>query len=112
MTELINTAVVHCLAKIMPLSSETTLKEIFFKACRGNELNKVRSVLTLDADVNWRDADGLSGVHFAARYNFGELLELLLAHTGVDVNIRHLIIQTPLIVACEWGHEDIVRRLC
>ena len=54
----------------MPLSSETTLKEIFFKACRGNELNKVRSVLTLDADVNWRDADGLSGVHIAARYNF------------------------------------------
>ena len=70
MTELINTAVVHCLAKIMPLSSETTLKEIFFKACRGNELNKVRSVLTLDADVNWRDADGLSGVNIAARYNF------------------------------------------
>merc|ERR1712062_299414 len=97
----------------MPLSPETTVKEIFLKACERNELNKVRSVLTLDADVNWRkDNIGWSGLHIAARDNYGELLELLLAQTGVDVNIRDNLNNTPLMLACSQGRENIVRRLC
>ena len=35
----------------MPLPSEITVKETFLKACQGNELNKVRSVLIFDADT-------------------------------------------------------------
>ena len=35
----------------MPLSSEIKVKETFLKACQGNELNKVRSVLIFDADT-------------------------------------------------------------
>ena len=58
------------------------------------------------------DHYGMSGLHMAARNNYGELLELLLAQNGVDVNIRTNINWTPLMVACGWGHENIVRRLC
>ena len=69
--------------------------------------------LARGADVHWsRDLDGWSGLHSAARFNNGELLELLLAQTGVDVNIRDNRNTTPLMFACISGHENIVRRLC
>ena len=80
----------------------------------------MRELLSKGADVNWRadedeDEDlvgGEAGLHFAADYNYGELLELLLAQTGVNVNIRDNHNWTPLMFACARGHENIVRRLC
>ena len=81
----------------------------------------VRELLSSGADVNWRqdygwsgvdDARGNSGLHIAATHNYGELLELHLAQTEVDVNIKAKYSSTPLMVACSWGHENIVRRLC
>ena len=81
-------------------------------ACDENNLSMVRDLLSSGADVNWRDDGGRAGLHSAACRNYGELLELLLAQTGVDVNIRTKCNATPLMSACYWGHANIVRRLC
>merc|ERR1712183_52064 len=90
-----------------------TMKDLYLQACEKNNHSGVRELLSRGADVNWRrDADGWSGLHFAARHNYGGLLELLLAQTGMDVNIRTNNYWTPLMVACIKGHENIVRRLC
>ena len=93
---------------------DSTLKERYFKGCAENDHSLVRKLLSSGADVNWRrrEGDGWSGLHIAARDNYGELLELLLAQTGVDVNIRDNINMTPLMWACILGQENIVRRLC
>ena len=96
----------------MPHSDYMTLKQIFLESCEGNEFNKVRSALTLDADVNWHDDDGWTGLHFAAHHNYEELLELLLVQTGVNVNMKDNNKETPLLKACYEGRENIVRRLC
>ena len=93
------------------LSPETTVKELFLKACEENDLHKVQFFFSLGADVNWREDDGCSGLHWAASRNYGELLGLLLGKTGVDVNIRDIMGVTPLMVACASGHENIVRTL-
>ena len=69
--------------------------------------------MVLGANVNWkRESDGWSGLHIAALMNYGELLELLLSQPGVDVNITNKKSSTPLMVACRYGRENIVRRLC
>ena len=98
----------------MALSRHTAVREIFLQACERNELVTLQHIFARGgADVNWRrDATGWAGLHFAAQDNYGELLELLLAQTGVDVNIRTNRNWTPLMVACWKGHENIVRRLC
>ena len=87
-------------AKMALLSPDTTVKELFLKACEDNDLSKVQYIFPLGANVNWMD--GWSGLHWAASQNYGELLELLLGKTGVDVNIRDKYRVTPLMSACIW----------
>ena len=89
------------------------LQSQYCKACEENNPSLVRELLSKGADVNWsRRKDGWSGLHIAACGNYGELLELLLAQTGVDVNIRTNEDRTPLMLACMEGHDNLVRRLC
>jgi len=100
----------------MALSPDISIKELFLQSCQSNDLNKVRYILLLGADVNWRRDDntglaGWAGLHWAAGRNYGELLELLLTQTGVNVNITDSNNVTPLMFACALGHENIVRRL-
>ena len=97
----------------MALPPDTTIKEIFLTACERNDLQKVQLLLGFGVDVNWkRHVGACSSLHIAVSKNSGELLELLLAQTGVDVNIRSNANVTPLMVACNRGHENIVSRLC
>ena len=93
----------------MGLSEQTTVKELFLRSCKKNDVSAARYFLSLGADVNWKGV--WAGLHWAARDNFRELLELLLTQTGVDVNITNDCQQTPLMLACSNGHENIVRRL-
>ena len=112
-----------------------TVKESFFAACEENFLLEVQDMFNLGADVNWRDTKGWAGLHIAAAKNYRRLLELLLAQTGVEVNINirtddswHLLLHndndswqwllhndndscTPLMIACQEGHQEILRRL-
>jgi len=62
--------------------------------------------------VNWTCISGGSGLHMAARENSMELLELLLSQPDVDFNLWNQYNYTPLELACERGHANIVRRLC
>ena len=88
------------------------MKDSYLEACEENNISLVRELVSSGVDVSWRrDNDGSSGLHIAALGNYGELLELLLAQTGVDVNIRNNDNITPLMLACGWDHENIVRRL-
>ena len=82
---------------VSPISSP--LKDRFLKSCYDNDVNEVRHSLGLGANVNWQggvDSDGESGLYFAAKKNYGELLELLLSQPGVDVNITINNNGTPL----------------
>ena len=97
----------------MSLPPERVASDLFLSACESNDLNIVRHLLPLGADVNSRkENDGLSGLHFAARDNYGDLLELLLSQAGVDVNIATKKNAKPLMLACFCGHDNIARRLC
>ena len=97
----------------MTLSPDTTIKDLFLESCVINDVNKVRHILAIGANVNWKiDSCGMSGLHIVAACNYGELLELLLSQPGVDVNITDDGNCSPLMEACYRGHETIVRRLC
>ena len=99
--------------EINPNSGSEVKKVRYLAACESNLVDEVRLLLDSGADVNWRrEEDGQTGLHLAALYNYQELLELLLAQTGVKVNISDQNYRTPVMTACLVGHGNIVRRLC
>ena len=83
------------------------MKGLYLRACRDNNRFCVRVLLFFGANVNWRNIGGMTGLHLTALHNYGELLEVLLAHPRVDVNIRNNGSWTPLMEACMYsGQED------
>ena len=95
------------------------LKEDFLQHCRDNNLAGVTDCLSRGVDVNTVSEDGRwSGLTIAAEKNYPELLEILLSHPDVEMNITTDLNRwgsrtpmTALMFACEAGNSDIVSRL-
>ena len=63
---------------------QLSVREEFLSTCCDNNLTAVAQWLSQGADVNWRDEDGMSGLHWAAVNNYGDLLSLLLGQTKAE----------------------------
>ena len=97
----------------LSLSPDLSTRNLFLKACEKGDLELVRVLLSRGANVNWREEvdDLQSGLHIAAHRGDGDLLDLLLAQPGVEVNIKDSERSTPLMWACIFGKENVVRKL-
>ena len=97
----------------LSLSADLSTRNVFLKACEEGDLELVRVLLARGANVNWREEvdDLQSGLHIAAHRGDGDLLDLLLAQPGVEVNIKDSERSTPLMWACIFGKENVVRKL-
>ena len=101
----------------MSLSPTLDCKRKFFEACLDGNDEEVRNLFAKGAQVNWRDDldsywNQETGLHYAAGGNHGDLVDLLLAQPGVDVNMQTKQDEvTPLMIACSRGFEEITRKL-
>jgi len=94
------------------LSPNLPTKDLFLQACEEGNLELARVLLANGAAVNWVSGDtSWSGLHYAVRGGHGELLDLLMAQPGVEVNIKAKHGITPLMFACFSGKENFVRKL-
>ena len=95
-----------------PIARTKTVLDLFLDASRAGDLELVRNLLRWGADVNWQDvADELrTGLHCAAIMEHGDVVDLLLAQPGVDVNIRDEYNETPLMIACYPETSEIIFR--
>ena len=62
------------------------------------------------SDVNWKDQNGKTLLHYAAWKGHKEIAELLIAN-GADVNAMNMWGGTPLQWAARGGHKEIVELL-
>ena len=81
------------------------LRDTFIQACNSNDLEEVRKCLSKGVDVNTVDIDLGSGLSIAAFHNNLALLELLLAHPDIDVNLEDDNDDSPLSVAMNKDHQ-------
>ena len=98
----------------MSLSPTLTTRGLFLEACDEGDLELARVLLARGADVNWSGGTKgylASGLHYAARDENADLLDLLLAQPGLDVNIKDYRKTTPLMEACVRGSENSLRKL-
>ena len=97
----------------MKLTKNTTVRALFLRACEDEDLDKVRTILSYGANVNWREQHlGWSGLHWAINNDSARLFELFLSYRGIDVNTADAELETPLMRACQLGLAQMVRSLC
>jgi len=80
-----------------------------FLAVRKNNVKAAEKSLALGVNVNAADDKGLVPLHYAAAYNYPEMVKWLLAH-GADVNKTNKWLWTPLHYAL--GCDHVTDKLC
>ena len=80
------------------------------QAVKRGDATGVREILGRDADVNVRQGDGATALHWAAHLNDLETVDLLL-RAGADVDAANDLGVTPLWVAATAGSAAMVAKL-
>ncbi|KAF0720699.1 Aste57867_124 [Aphanomyces stellatus] len=91
----------------LDLQDEDTLHTPLHMAIIMGNKSMARRLIESGADVELRDAEGLTPLLWATIRGFLETVGLLLLH-GADVNGRDSTGMTPLHVACFKGYMDLV----
>jgi ankyrin repeat protein len=79
-------------------------------AAQNSDLARARTLLARNADINSRQVDGMSALHWAAQKDDEELARLLI-RAGADANATNNYGITPLFLACQNGDSAIVEAL-
>ena len=71
----------------------------------------VKKLLASGANVNCKSEFGYSPLRYAVRYNYTEVVSLLMGVPGLDIETKDSDNRGPLHFACENGNVDIARML-
>jgi uncharacterized protein len=79
-------------------------------AARHQDKTAVRELLKEHVDVNARQPDGATALHWAAHWDDVETADMLI-RAGADVNAANVLGVRPIYLACENGSTRMVERL-
>ncbi|MBQ01887.1 MAG: hypothetical protein CL477_14550 [Acidobacteria bacterium] len=99
------------LVPIIGLSTVAAAADVpLIEAVRGHDQPAVRDLLQRGADVNTREGDGATALHWAVHLNDAETVTLLL-EAGAAVDAVNDLGVAPLLIAATNGNADIVTVL-
>eukprot|EP00792_Barthelona_sp_PAP020_P009618 TRINITY_DN3310_c1_g1_i3.p1 TRINITY_DN3310_c1_g1~~TRINITY_DN3310_c1_g1_i3.p1 ORF type:complete len:282 (-),score=71.76 TRINITY_DN3310_c1_g1_i3:327-1145(-) len=84
-------------------------KSPLFVCCQENNLDFVKTLLEMGADVNSCNINGASSLYIACELGHFEIVKYLLIH-GADVNLCFTG-YSPLYISAYHGHLDIIKML-
>jgi len=84
-------------------------------ACIHGRLSEVESLLKPEGavlpDPNWCDMNSWTALHHACHNGHSEVVKLLLAHTGINVNWQTRYGDTAIGISCKRGRLEVVCEL-
>ena len=86
------------------------LENELLKAVLAGDVVKVKALIEEGADVNAKNENGWSPLHWAVMLEHKEIVELLIAH-GADVNAKNKWGWTPLHMAALFCRTEIAKFL-
>ena len=99
---------------ILGVSVDGNAKEIldtaFPDAVENKRATAIDRLFRSTADVNARQADGMTALHWAAYHDQTELARKLIS-SGAKINVLTVFGISPLTISCQNGSEPIVRLL-
>jgi uncharacterized protein len=103
-------AIASVIVILSPLGMLAAVKsEVADAAMQGNK-SVIRSLVQRKADVNARQVDGTTALHWAVQANDLETCDLLI-HAGANVSAANKIGATPLLLAATNGSAAIMEKL-
>eukprot|EP00163_Fabomonas_tropica_P005673 TRINITY_DN152_c0_g2_i1.p1 TRINITY_DN152_c0_g2~~TRINITY_DN152_c0_g2_i1.p1 ORF type:complete len:1933 (-),score=373.41 TRINITY_DN152_c0_g2_i1:82-5880(-) len=75
------------------------------------DVSQVADLIDHGADVNARDVDGRTALHFASEFGEKDIIELALSHGADATALTYDTCETPLITAARAGHHDVIEPL-
>ena len=83
----------------------------FFRAARADNASGMKSLLAKGFDPNTRDDKGQTALLIAMREPSPKVVDVLIASTKVDVEMRNSKDESPLMMAALKGQQDLVMKL-
>merc|ERR1711971_43808 len=100
------------LTKLLDMSGEKTVNEVFVEACENGEEAKVNAAIVLGVDVNTKYATrGGTGLMWAIANKHENIVDILLARPDIDINGKSNIGSFPLGLAAWIGLTSVVAKL-
>jgi ankyrin repeat protein len=96
------------LISIANLTADSDLRLV--EAAKNRDTAAVRGLVKQHVDVNARQPDGATALHWAAHWDDLEAADLLI-HAGANVNAANDLAVTPLALSCENGNTAMVDKL-
>jgi len=93
------------------------MEQKLFDAVDENQVLKVKKILHRKTktliDLNWKNpqSDGFTPLHNACMKGHEEIMTVLLAHPGINVNLQNDNGSTPLALSCTYGTFGAVKLL-
>lgn len=92
------------------LFASPAVADDFVEAAEQQQFAKLSELLTASADVNRKQNDGTTALHWAVYHDDESAVDLLLEH-GADANAVNQYGSRPLALACTNGNAVIVEKL-
>ncbi|XP_041097088.1 transient receptor potential cation channel subfamily A member 1-like [Polyodon spathula] len=80
-------------------------------AVKNKQLESCRTLLELGADPNILNTNLMSPLHMAINLRHNEIVEVLLSHSSVDMNLEGDLGNTPVMLACSIDNHEALNLL-
>lgn len=91
-------------------ATQTTNPSPIADAMQAKSLDRARELIASKADVNAKQADGMTALHWACYHDDAQSTAALIA-AGATVDATNDYEIPPLYIACQNGNAEIVKRL-
>ncbi len=103
-------AIVPSTKLMMERAEKAKDANLFLKAIKNGDIERIRKLISQGADVNAKDKRGMTPLHNAAYYGQRQVAEVLIAK-GANVNETDTAGQTPLHIAANFGAKFVPELL-
>ena len=94
----------------MEISTVNQLKTLFFNAVRDGNLQEVHALMQKGVDLDSKDDNDYTPLHYAAMVNYVSIADILLQN-GAAIDFQSITKRTPLHIGSQFGSVEVVKLL-